>query len=104
MAVVGVLAHADVGHHDQLGARLLQRPDRVLNDAVLRVSLGPARVLRARDAEEKHSLQAERGEVTRLGGELVHRDLVDAGHRRHRLADALAGHDEQRVDEVGRVE
>ena len=35
VAVVGVLAHADVGHHDEAGDLLLQRADRARDDAVL---------------------------------------------------------------------
>ena len=104
MAVIRVLAEADVGHDDELRARVLQRADRLLDDAVLGEALEPVRILRARDAEEEDGLHAERRELARLAGEPVDRELVDAGHRRDRVPDAVAGDDEERVDEVGGLE
>ncbi len=41
----GVLAHADVGDHDQIGVGLLQRPGRELNDALVVVGAGAGLVL-----------------------------------------------------------
>ena len=45
MAVRGVLAQADVGHDEQVAALGADRAHRLLNDAVLGVTLRPAFVL-----------------------------------------------------------
>ena len=56
--VIRVLAHAHVGHHDELGARVLERAYRLLHDTVVGVALRAQRVLRARDPEEEDGLDA----------------------------------------------
>ena len=89
---------------DELRARVLERPDRLLHDAVVREALDAVRILRARDPEQEDRLHADRGELARLAGEPVDRDLVDTRHRRHRPSDSLAGNDEQRVNEVAGLE
>ncbi len=104
MAVVGVLAHADVRHDDELRARVLQRANRLLNHAVLGEALRAVRILRARDAEEENRLHAERRELARLAREPIDRQLLDARHRRDRVPNAVAWDDEDRMDEVGRLE
>ncbi len=104
VAVVGVLAHADVGHHDEPGDRLLERPDRPRDDAVLVVGAGADRVLVLGDAEEDDRADARLVPGLRLGHELVHRELEDARHGLHRVPHALAREDEERPDEVVRGE
>ena len=103
--VVGVLAQAQVGDHDQLGVRLLDRAGGELDDAVIVViGAGALGVLVRGDPEQDHGGDAERGGAARLGHRLGDREPVDPRHRPDRLAslDAL-GH-EQRVHEVGRGE
>ncbi len=104
MAVARVLAEADVGDHDEVGARGLERPGGLLDDAVLCVALGAELVLLGRDPEEQHGPDAELVELRGLGGERVDGELCDPRHRRDRLAHALAGSDEERVDEVARIQ
>ena len=104
VAVVRVLAEADVGHDDELRARFLERADRLLDRPVVGEALDTVRILRARDAEEENRLDAERLELTGFASELVDGELVDTGHRGHGAADAVAGNDEERVDEVVRLE
>jgi hypothetical protein len=100
VAVIRVLAHADVRHDDELGTRVLERADRLLDDPLVRVALRSGLVLRGRDPEEQRRLDPEQRELACLAGERVHGDLVDPGHRRDRAPDAVAGNDEERVDEV----
>ena len=102
VAVRRVLAQADVGDHGQVGVRLLQRADRQLHDALVVVGAGAGLVLGGRDPEQDHRLDPDRQQLRRLGDELVDREAVDAGHRLDRLADVLAGDDEQRLDQVPR--
>jgi hypothetical protein len=100
VTVIRVLAETDVGHDDQVWTRALERRDGLLHHTVVSVALEPERVLRVRDPEEEHGLDAERRELDCLAGELVDRELVDARHGRHRPAHVGAGNDEQRLDEV----
>ena len=100
MAVIRVLAETDVGHDDQVRTRVLERRDRLLHHAVVGVALETERVLRVRDPEQEHSLDAERRKLDRLACELIDRELVDARHGRHRPAHVGAGNDEERLDEV----
>ena len=100
VAVVRVLAEADVGHDDELGRRLLERADRLLDDAVLGEALEPERVLRARDPEQEHGLDPEGAERPCFAHDPVHRQLVDPGHRVDRFANAVTRDDEERVHEV----
>ena len=95
-----VLAQAYVGDHDELGVGLLQGSDGHLDDPLgvvgARCRPRPSR----RDAEEDHGADAGRLDLGRLGDELGDREPLHAGHRRHLLAHALAGDDEQRLHEV----
>ena len=58
VAVVGVLAEADVGHDEQLGMRLLDRARRELDDALVVVGARALGVLAVGDPEEQHGGQA----------------------------------------------
>ena len=69
VAVVRVLAHAHVGHHDQPGDRLLERADRLRDDAVLVVGAAADRVLGCRDAEQDDGADARVVAGLRLGDE-----------------------------------
>ena len=100
VAVRGVLAEADVGDHGQVRVGLLQRPDGHLDDALVVVGARARLVLVGGDAEEQDRADAGGGDLGRLGDQLGDREALDAGHRVDVLADALAGDDEQRLDQV----
>ena len=61
----------------------------------------PARVLVAGDAEEDDRGHAHCPRPLRLLDRQVHREVVDSRHRGHRLPNAPALDDEERIDEVG---
>ena len=65
--VRGVLAETDVGDHHDLGVRLLQRPDRHLDDALVVVGLAADVVLGGGDTEEENRPDAGRGDLGHLG-------------------------------------
>ena len=101
VAVVGVLAEADVGDHAHLRDRVLDGADGLLHHPVVVVGLGAPGVLVLGDPEEDH-----RGDPHVPGGpdvldRLVDRALGDAGHGLHRVHHALPGDHEHRVHEVG---
>ena len=100
VAVVGVLAQADVGDHHQVGQRLLDRAHRARHDAVVAVRLRAGRVLLLRNAEQDHRRDAEIAHRAALLHRLVDRQLRDARHRADRLRHPRARHDEQRQDEL----
>ena len=60
VAVVGVLAQADVGDHEQLGVRGLDRARGELHDALVVPGAGALGVLLGGDAEQQHGGDAER--------------------------------------------
>ena len=104
MPVRRVLAQADVGHHDEVAALGADGPHRLLDDAVLGVSLAALRVLGRRQPEEDHSADPETLHLARLARGLVGGEMEAAGEGGDLLADAFAGHDEQRIDQTLRRE
>ena len=102
VAVVGVLAEADVGEDEQLGVRRLDRARGELDRAVVVPGAGAVGVLLGGDAEEQDGRDAER-----VGGAGLLHDrgdavAVDAGHRGDRRAPLQPVLDEQRQHEVRR--
>ena len=80
VAVVGVFAQADVRDHHQVRQLVLNGFNRALNDAVLGVGLGPQRIFFRWDAEKDDRRNAQ---IERLPGRLhqiVHGELIVAGH------------------------
>ena len=63
MAVVGVLAEADVGDHQQLRRGLLGDPDRLLHDPVVARAADARGVLVLGDAEEDDPRDAQFGDL-----------------------------------------
>ena len=59
MPVVGVLAQAHVAEDEQVGRRALDRPDRLLHDALLVVRLGAGAVLGGGQTEQDHTPQPQ---------------------------------------------
>ncbi len=104
VAVIRVLAEADVGDDDEIRARVLEAADRLLDDAVLREALEAQRVLRRRDSEEQHCLETEGSELRSLLRQHVARQLVDPWHGRHGPTYAVSRNHEARLDEVIQAE
>ena len=100
VAVVGILAHADVRHDDQLRRRCLEGADALLHNALGGKVLEAHRVLVLRQAEEDHSGHAQLHQLGRLGRQLVDGEMVHARHRRDLLSHALAVQQEEGMDEI----
>ena len=102
--VIGVLAQAQVGDHEQLGVSLLDRAGRQLHDAVIVVRARALGVFGRGDPEQQHGGDAELGSAARLNHGRGDREPVDPGQRPDRLAPIQPLGHEQRVDEIGRGE
>ena len=103
MSVRRVLVQADVGHHDEVGSRVLEPPDGLLDRARLRPGLAADVVLPFREAEEDHRGHAELLELARLRHGQIGREPGDAGQRRNLLVPVGAEpHEERRDEPVGR--
>jgi hypothetical protein len=103
--VVGVLVEAEIGHDHGCVAEVAgQVPQRLLHDAGRVVGGGAAAVLDGRDAEEHDPADARLRRLVRGLTQRVPGVLDDAGHRRDRLRLGYALLDEQREDELGRVQ
>ena len=100
MAVVHVLAQADVGDHDQVGCLVFDGAHGELHDALGVVGAARRRVLVRGDAEQQHRRNAETLDLAHLGQQVADRELLATGHRGDRPLDVLSVRDEQRVDEV----
>ena len=102
---IGVLAEAGVDHHDELGARLLdrarspsaRRPRRSRPRSRPRPSARGCRTGSPRGCRGSAASSASRDG-------LVDREVELPGQRADRLRTPVPGHDEQRVDEVVRGE
>ncbi len=104
MAVAGVFAIADVGHHQQLRDFALHRADGLLHDAVIGISARCDLVLGLGNAEQNHAADAELVRLFAFVHQLVHRKLRVPGHGADLAPHAFARTDEQRQDEIGRIE
>jgi hypothetical protein len=102
VAVIGVLAEADVAHDDRLGRGVLDRPHRLLHDPVRCVRLAAVRIFRGRQPEQQHGRDPQARQVTDLAHQLVHRQLEHARHRADLVANAPPVGHEERQDEVAR--
>jgi len=103
VAVVGVLAKADVGDDQEvLPQRPLDFPHSLLNDSGLVIGAVAQGVLLLRDAEEDHPGNPQRGDLLALPREPVYRPVIVARHRADLAAGVLLVRHEQRVDEVRR--
>ena len=104
MAVAGVLAVADVGHDQQFRNLAAQCPDSLLHDAVIVVGAGGDFVLRFRQSEEDYAADAERLHLGAFLHQLVDRELVIIRHGADLAADAFARANEERQNELLRIE
>ncbi len=99
MAVIGVLAEADVGDDERDGRRALDRAHGGLHRRFRIVGERSDVVFGIGQAEQDDALHAvAAGRFHFLYG-FVDREVVDARHRRHFATDTLASTDEQRQDE-----
>ena len=105
VAVVGVLAHADVGDHDELGHLALERAHRLLHRRPRR----PTRSSRSRPcARECRTAARRRRRASRprvgIAQQLVDRRLIHARHRIDRRGEPVPDAHEQRQHELRRRE
>ena len=100
VAVVGVLAEADVSNHAHVRGPVLQFADGLLNDAVASVGSGAEAVLLFWQAKQDHRTDAERQALFRFPSQLVHRQTEHARHGRYLLAKTLAGQNKEGVDQL----
>ena len=100
VAVVGVLAEADVGDHGQAGHLRLDRGDGLLHGAVGAPGAAALSVLVVGQAEQQHRGHAQFMKGARLFDGAVDGHAADAGHRLDRLAARLAEQHEERLDQV----
>ena len=104
VAVIGVLAEADVGPQRQRRVRASQGGEG-RGHRPLRVGSGGAvGVLRVREAEQDHAGDAQPRQVAALRDQFVDAQLIAPGHRRDGTPHTLAGTDEQRLDEIRRAQ
>ena len=100
MPMVGVLAHANVGDHDQAGHALLDLANCALHLAVVIPRFGSGRVLVRRDAKQNDRRHAGGEGFARRGHHVIDRQLRDAGHRANRFGYAAAGAHEVGLDKI----
>jgi hypothetical protein len=100
VAVVRVLAEADVGQERQPRNPGAQRAERPLDDAVVVPGPRPFGVLLLRDAEQEHRAHAGARELRALAHHLVDRALRDPGQSLDRADDAFARAGEERHHDV----
>ena len=74
MAVVGVLAEADVADHAEAGVGVLERSDGVLDDAIRRVGLAAQPILARRQAEQEHRGNAKGPQLSCFASQLERGD------------------------------
>jgi hypothetical protein len=92
----------DVRDHAECRQRLLERARGALRQAFRVPRLAPIIGLRLGRGhrEQRESRNAERGDLLGLAHDLVDREPLDPGHRRHGHALSPAFHDEHGIDQV----
>ncbi len=90
MAVIGVLAEADVPNHQQLRYRPLHCANRLLDDPLVVVGFRAGGVLRRWNPEENDAAQSERRGPLCILHQLIDGQLRDAGQRRDGPPQSLA--------------
>ena len=101
VAVVGVLAEADVRNHGDIRGGLLDDAHGLLDYPIRLVGLTPHRVLVGRYPEEEDGGYVQLHDRSDLGQEAVERQAVHARHRPDFLLNVAPVGDEDRVYEVG---
>ncbi len=100
MAVVGVLAHADIGDDREAGNMLFQLPDSFLHHSVTAEGLAARSILALRDAEENDRRNSRFMGLLCLCHDILSRQLIDSGHGGNLLAHTAAKGGEHGVDQV----
>src|SRR5690625_7199065 len=75
VAMRGVLAEADIGDDDEVWELPLEGSDRLLDDPILGVALGPAFVLRLCDRGEQDCCGRELVRIGRIAWQFVDRGM-----------------------------
>ena len=96
----GERVERDIGHDAQLGHGRLDGADRLLENAVIVVSLAAVLGFLFRDAEQVDCLDAEIVQLLALLDSAVDGEAEASGHGRNLFNVIAAGHDEQRKHEV----
>src|ERR1700686_3972316 len=100
--MIGVLAHADVGDHDQLGDLFLERAHSHLHRALLVPGRRAGRVFRLRHSEENNSADFRLRRSLGVAQHLIDRRLIYAGHRSDGAAKFLTSAHKNREDQLRR--
>ena len=103
MAVRGVLAEADVGDEDEAGEGrfTLDGAQGGLDDAIVGPGAGSLLIFGGGQTEEQYAAEAQCDTLVRFLQSLIDGKIEDPGHGGDGLADAFAGHDEERIDQRG---
>lgn len=106
VTVTGVLAEADVSDEDKLlrGCGLPDSAQTLLHDAVFVPGAGGVLVFSVGQAEEQKACDAEARCFFGFAHGFIDGEVKDARHGGDGVADALAGTDKERIDEVARIE
>ena len=104
VAVIGVLAEADVADDDEAGVVSFDRSNCALDDPVGVVGVRPGWIFPLGNPEEDRRSDAEAAKFVNLLAQPVDRDLVDVRHRGDLGAHIDAVSHEERVDEVARIQ
>ena len=99
VAVVGVLAHANVGDHHHAGMVLLDHADSFLHDSLGIVALSAQRVLLGRQPEQQDGGDAQLRSLANVFRQHVQGHLELAGHGLDGVFDALSVAHEDGIDE-----
>ena len=100
VAVAGVLAQADIGDDTKLRGQALDLPDGLLHRPRLGPGLAADGVFLLRQTEQQHRGHAGGQYAVNLRPQLVHGEMVIAGHGGNLAADTTAGGDEQGEHEI----
>jgi hypothetical protein len=98
--VVRVLAHAGIGHENQVREALAQRAQGALDRPFRVMAPTTDRVLRLRDPEEEDGSKARRHRLLHAVRGDIHGPAEHSRHGRHLFAHATALRHEDRKDEV----
>ncbi len=106
VAVAGVFAEADVGDEHELlrSGGLPDGAQTLLHDSVFVPGARGLLVFGVGQTEEQKAAQAEACGFFSFAYGFIHGEIEDAGHGADGVADALAGADEEWIDQVAGVE
>src|SRR5450759_2771578 len=100
MALVSILAQADIRNHQQAGHLLLERTHGLLHDAVLVVRTGARAVLGFRNAKENHSGNTKSPDRFALLDQAVDRKLRHSWHAGNGVSHPRPRHHKERHHQI----